>query len=658
MYYKRTLMAVFFAACLFQVCSAQIFIDAVNGSDDNSGLDPRFPWQTQLNIGDIYSCRRGQVNCQYDMPPENAIYLAELGENPTVTFFPGEYSSVVQVEPTRGRTGDAYGFFNVSDVNGLNLIGKAGAVFSAQDPNGREMETVSIIRSSNTEISGITFRENFGRAIWLAQPDGTNSINGNVFDSNFGVAENNMAAVEILGSIAGSSVSISRNLFRDNYDRTQKNRNSRAIVYFVNDGHQDASYNTIYQTVSSVDRFLGGAAIDVKHPGTGPIDIHHNEISNASFSGIGISGRNSNVFNNYFKNSAGVSIRDEGGTLDFREMKIHNNTIVNRERNDPSRTANFPLLVRNTENSRHFEEVGFFNNIVSETRPQYFEFGAVVVDTYSPNDALAATEGELEFDGNWYNHESEEPLFNFFSWNEPEFRDQGFSGDFQRWQAAGFDPNGSVDNLEMYKDLIPTNPDAQKAGWLAGPTPRLSVHITDKEIGGANGVTITANLLRTGNIELGEEEVSLILSDDSYLNVPENLNFADGQIALEFQITLAYPPLESVFATSIIADSPNYEIGQAINSWVAVSPCLLGDANCDGKVGMTDFLLLVEDFGEQGEWFNGDFDRNGKMDLYDFGLLKANAGRRFDVNSVPEPTSAQHLLALSLLLLIRPGRRN
>ncbi|MFO0899051.1 MAG: right-handed parallel beta-helix repeat-containing protein [Pirellulales bacterium] len=48
----------------------------------------------------------------------------------------------------------------------------------------------------------------------------------------------------------------------------------------------------------------------------------------------------------------------------------------------------------------------------------------------------------------------------------------------------------------------------------------------------------------------------------------------------------------------------------------------LGDANEDGRIDLTDFGILKANFGQSGGWTRGDFNGNGRVDLTDFGLLK------------------------------------
>ncbi len=50
-----------------------------------------------------------------------------------------------------------------------------------------------------------------------------------------------------------------------------------------------------------------------------------------------------------------------------------------------------------------------------------------------------------------------------------------------------------------------------------------------------------------------------------------------------------------------------------------------GDANLDGKVDMSDFLILRSNYGKDGKWWEeGDFNGDGKVDVEDLKLLKKN----------------------------------
>ena len=79
-----------------------------------------------------------------------------------------------------------------------------------------------------------------------------------------------------------------------------------------------------------------------------------------------------------------------------------------------------------------------------------------------------------------------------------------------------------------------------------------------------------------------------------------------------------------------------------------------GDANLDNDVNFADFLILSENFGQDGAWREGDFDGDGTVRFPDFLALSANFGNTAANGSaaaVPEPTAAS-LALFGLLGLI------
>jgi hypothetical protein len=79
------------------------------------------------------------------------------------------------------------------------------------------------------------------------------------------------------------------------------------------------------------------------------------------------------------------------------------------------------------------------------------------------------------------------------------------------------------------------------------------------------------------------------------------------------------------------------------------SPFLEGDANLDGRVDLNDFGALKAHFGEGNLLSQGDFDLDRDVDLDDFGLLKANFGHTAGTVAVPEPPGGV-LFAVGILL--------
>ena len=83
-----------------------------------------------------------------------------------------------------------------------------------------------------------------------------------------------------------------------------------------------------------------------------------------------------------------------------------------------------------------------------------------------------------------------------------------------------------------------------------------------------------------------------------------------------------------------------------------------GDANLDGAVDLTDFVILRNHFNQSGNWLAGDFTGDGTIDLADFVILRNNFGSgggnlMGGLPSIPEPGSLAWLTVVGLLV----GRR-
>lgn len=76
-------------------------------------------------------------------------------------------------------------------------------------------------------------------------------------------------------------------------------------------------------------------------------------------------------------------------------------------------------------------------------------------------------------------------------------------------------------------------------------------------------------------------------------------------------------------------------------------PWLPGDANRDGRVDLSDFGALKANFGTGRSWAYGDFDGDGLIGLEDFGILKAEFGV-----VAPEPAGARLMLAAAVVLAL------
>lgn len=79
---------------------------------------------------------------------------------------------------------------------------------------------------------------------------------------------------------------------------------------------------------------------------------------------------------------------------------------------------------------------------------------------------------------------------------------------------------------------------------------------------------------------------------------------------------------------------------------------LLGDANIDRTVNISDFALLAAAFNTSGSWSNGDFNYDGVVNIGDFSLLASNFNRSLGAPraAVPEPAAiGGAVLALTLI---------
>ncbi len=84
--------------------------------------------------------------------------------------------------------------------------------------------------------------------------------------------------------------------------------------------------------------------------------------------------------------------------------------------------------------------------------------------------------------------------------------------------------------------------------------------------------------------------------------------------------------------------------------WRALQSPLIGDANADGKVDLSDFVILRGNFGKELLGIeHGDFDRDGMVGLADFTLLKQNFGT---ASPVPEPSTLLLVVISTFLLCI------
>jgi len=74
---------------------------------------------------------------------------------------------------------------------------------------------------------------------------------------------------------------------------------------------------------------------------------------------------------------------------------------------------------------------------------------------------------------------------------------------------------------------------------------------------------------------------------------------------------------------------PDDPIDDPVADCPSISPdlCMPGDADMDGQVSFSDFLILSANFGmSNADQKDGDFDGNGTVDFDDFLILADNFG--------------------------------
>ena len=94
---------------------------------------------------------------------------------------------------------------------------------------------------------------------------------------------------------------------------------------------------------------------------------------------------------------------------------------------------------------------------------------------------------------------------------------------------------------------------------------------------------------------------------------------------------------------------------ESLDNILTAANLIKGDADGDGQVQFSDFVILSKAFGTAGQYTDGDFDKDGVVQFPDFAILAANFGQGTTAASVPEP-SAVVILGLGALCLIPVNR--
>jgi len=176
-----------------------------------------------------------------------------------------------------------------------------------------------------------------------------------------------------------------------------------------------------------------------------------------------------------------------------------------------------------------------------------------------------------------------------------------------------------------YDDLSPT--------WIIGHHPDMGNTI-DTWKGLIDDLRIYNRLLSPAEIKaLGADQIGVLGNDHDPQGTPLVAelvsNVAHGALNFQPDGTFTYQPNAGFSGvdtfTYRVSDGALFS-NTATVSLTVKSLLVPGDVNGDGKVDLTDFGLLKANFGSGDTRAEGDLDGSGAVDLTDFGILKANFG--------------------------------
>ena len=104
---------------------------------------------------------------------------------------------------------------------------------------------------------------------------------------------------------------------------------------------------------------------------------------------------------------------------------------------------------------------------------------------------------------------------------------------------------------------------------------------------------------------------------------------------------------------------PNDGVVTGVASKRSLGQRIPGDANMDGVVDFSDFLICSSNFEEPGRWHHGNFNGDQLVDFSDFLMLSSNFQAGVVMVSVPEPDGVQieATLAICVIAAIRRRRK-
>lgn len=151
----------------------------------------------------------------------------------------------------------------------------------------------------------------------------------------------------------------------------------------------------------------------------------------------------------------------------------------------------------------------------------------------------------------------------------------------------------------------------------------------------------------------GFSEASVVIDEGNVVRTSGHANHASDGFAVAVKGELS----SLKFQTNLDLNEAN----SVAFSMVDCNPAV-GDFNCDGVVGFSDFLALRSNFGQPADFaWEGDADDNGVVNFVDFLLLQSNyesvEARATSVTAVPEPAGVMLAGVAGLMGLLKLGRK-
>jgi len=457
-----------------------IWVDPINGNDDNDGLSPAAAIRTL-----------DRLVSQYDsLKPADHITLAP---GDTVNLMPGAHHFAY-----RYGEGQWQGLF-LRNVHGtaeepIAIRGIDGASIDNRAPDGTEMSTISILQSSHIVVENLDVTS-YGSAITVADSHDVTLRNNYIHDVD-GVAAKNLSGVYLVGV---QNTIVENNFFTDNYDRSRLgNANNRHIVIF---GGVDVKVlgNTMRNTNPQA-----GMAVDYKHLGgltteeVGDYEVAYNTIINVAGTAIGTAAPNSYIHHNLLIDSGSIRVADFGGTNQLANERIEYNTIVNNvDRLDGGGLSYYP----NEYTGYPLGDLYWSHNLVVDNREyDHPEKGTVTIDRYGSDEFYrrAIDGGLFHADGNVY-QTKDTATVDIYGANGGRYGELGSNLSFADWQAAGYDKTGSVSLVGIDANYRDTTGKASLAGIYAGKQSRLTVLLDKLDIDETGGDSKAKLSIARGN---------------------------------------------------------------------------------------------------------------------------------------------------------------